>query len=202
MQKFIRHKGKAVAIFQPNIDTDQILPKQFLKRIDKAGFGNFLFYDWRFDENGNPNPEFILNWERYKEASILLTGKNFGSGSSREHAPWALFDYGFRVVVAPSFGEIFYNNSFNVGLLLVTLDEQIIKNLVEKAETIEGYELEVNLETKQISDEFNFVASFEIDEFRREKLLKGLDDISFIMQFEQEISEYEAKRPKWMPKIV
>jgi 3-isopropylmalate/(R)-2-methylmalate dehydratase small subunit len=202
MQKFIRHKGKAVAIFQPNIDTDQILPKQFLKRIDKVGFGNFLFYDWRFDENGNLNSEFILNWERYKGASILLTGKNFGSGSSREHAPWALFDYGFRVVVAPSFGEIFYNNSFNVGLLLVILDEEIIKNLVEKTETIEDYELEVNLETKQISDEFDFVASFEIDEFRREKLLKGLDDISFIMQFEREICEYEAKRPKWMPKIV
>jgi 3-isopropylmalate/(R)-2-methylmalate dehydratase small subunit len=202
MQKFIRHKGKAVAIFQPNIDTDQILPKQFLKRIDKVGFGNFLFYDWRFDENGNLNSEFILNWERYKGASILLTGKNFGSGSSREHAPWALFDYGFRVVVAPSFGEIFYNNSFNVGLLLVILDEEIIKNLVEKTETIEDYELEVNLETKQISDEFDFVASFEIDEFRREKLLKGLDDISFMMQFEREICEYEAKRPKWMPKIV
>ncbi|GIU82419.1 MAG: 3-isopropylmalate dehydratase small subunit [Acidobacteria bacterium] len=202
MQKFIKHKGKAVAIFQPNIDTDQILPKQFLKRIDKTGFGNFLFYDWRFDENGNPNPEFILNQERYKDASILIAGKNFGSGSSREHAPWALFDYGFRAILAPSFGEIFYNNSFNVGLLLVTLPEGIIKTLVEKTETLEHYELEIDLQTKQISDDFGFNESFEIDEFKREKLLKGLDDISFILQFQDQISEYESKRPLWMPKVL
>lgn len=201
MEKFTEHRGKTVAIFQPNIDTDQILPKQFLKRINKTGFGDFLFYDWRFDESGQPTDDFILNQDRYRDASILLAGKNFGSGSSREHATWALFDYGFRVVIAPSFGEIFYNNCFNVGLLPVILAENLVQKLVEMTEKIEGYSLTVNLEKKQIFDDFDTFIEFDIDEFRRQRLLNGWDDIGLILRFEDKIREYEKRRPSWMPQI-
>ncbi|MDW8304795.1 MAG: 3-isopropylmalate dehydratase small subunit [Acidobacteriota bacterium] len=201
MEKFIEHRGKTVALFQPNIDTDQILPKQFLKRIEKTGFGDFLFYDWRFDENGNQNKEFVLNQPQFKHASILLAGKNFGSGSSREHAVWALRDYGFRVVIAPSFGEIFYNNCFNVGLLPINLPEKTVEELVRKNEEIQNYELVVSLLTKKISDDFGLSIDFEIEDFRREKLLNGWDDIDMILRFEKEIRNYEKKRPAWMPKV-
>ncbi len=201
MEKFKEHRGKTVAIFQPNIDTDQILPKQFLKRINKTGFGNFLFYNWRFDENGYPIKNFILNQERYREASILLVGRNFGSGSSREHATWALFDYGFRVVIAPSFGEIFYNNCFNVGLLPVILAENLVQKLAKMTEKIEGYSLTVNLEEKLIFDDFDFLTEFDIDEFRRQRLLNGWDDIELVLRFEEKIREYEMRRPSWMPRI-
>ena len=198
MKKFTKHTGKTVAIFQPNIDTDQILPKQFLKRITKSGYGDFLFFDWRFDEKGEPKPDFVLNQLRYADASIFLAGKNFGDGSSREHAPWALADFGFRVVIAPSFGEIFFSNCFKIGLLPVILEEQIISTLVEKTETIENYSLTVDLEKLEIFDEQNFRMNFETDEFRRECLLNGSDDINLILKFEQKIGEFEKYRPNWI----
>ena len=201
MKKFTKHKGKTVAMFQPNIDTDQILPKQFLKRITKNGYGEFLFYDWRFDENGEKIADFVLNQPRFRDASILLAGKNFGGGSSREHAPWALADFGFRVVIAPSFGEIFYNNCLKIGLLPIVLEEKIIAELVEKTERIENYSLTIDLENSTIFDEQNFSIQFEIDDFRRECLLKGADDIGLILQFEAKISEYEQQRPSWMLSI-
>ncbi len=197
MQKFTKHTGKTVAIFQPNIDTDQILPKQFLKRITKSGYGDFLFFDWRFDENGEKIADFVLNQPRFCDASILLAGTNFGGGSSREHAPWGLADFGFRVVVAPSFGEIFFNNCFKIGLLPIVLDENLIAELVEKTETIENYSLTVDLETLTIFDEQNFRINFEVDNFRRECLLNGWDDIGLILKFEDKINEFEGRRPHW-----
>ncbi|HMS43610.1 MAG TPA: 3-isopropylmalate dehydratase small subunit [Pyrinomonadaceae bacterium] len=197
MQAFKKHTGKTAAIFQPNIDTDQILPKQFLKRITKNGYGNFLFFDWRFDEQGNEKPDFVLNQPRFRDASILLAGKNFGSGSSREHAPWSLADFGFRVVIAPSFGEIFYNNCFKIGLLPIILEENLVAELVEKTEKIENYLLTVDLEKLLIFNEKNFSVRFATDEFRRECLLNGWDDIGLILKFEDKISEFELKRPLW-----
>jgi len=197
---FKQHKGKAVPIFQPNIDTDQILPRQFLKYITKTGFGDFLFYEWRFDEKGDPVSEFILNQNRYKSASILITGRNFGSGSSREHASWALRDFGFRVLIAPSFGEIFYNNCFKVGLLPIVLQEQIVQQLAANALNSE-YFLTVNLEAKQISDDFGLAVEFHVDEFNRKKLLNGWDDIDLILRLDERIKSYERTRPEWMPKV-
>lgn len=198
MNKFTKHSGKTVALYQPNIDTDQILPKQFLKRIEKTGYGDFLFFDWRWNADGSPNEDFILNSPRYKNASILLAGKNFGSGSSREHAPWALADYGFRAVIAASFADIFYNNCFKIGLLPVVLDESIVAELVDKTGTIEDYSLTVDLANLKIFDGRSFRASFVIDDFRRECLLNGWDDISLSLRFEEKISEYEKQRPNWM----
>jgi 3-isopropylmalate/(R)-2-methylmalate dehydratase small subunit len=200
MGVFKQHKGKAVPIFQPNIDTDQILPRQFLKYITKTGFGDFLFYEWRFDEKGDPVSEFILNQNRYKSASILITGRNFGSGSSREHASWALRDFGFRILIAPSFGEIFYNNCFKVGLLPIVLQEQIVQQLAANALNSE-YFLTVNLEAKQISDDFGLAVEFHVDEFNRKKLLNGWDDIDLILRLDERIKSYERTRPEWMPKV-
>jgi len=185
-------------MFQSNIDTDQILPKQFLTRIEKTGYGEFLFYDWRWNADGSPNEDFILNSPRYKNASILLAGKNFGSGSSREHAPWALSDYGFRAVIAPSFADIFYNNCFKISLLPVVLDETMVAELVDKTETIEDYSLTVDLENLKISDGRSFRTNFETDDFRRECLLNGWDDIGLTLRFEEKIGEYEKQRPDWM----
>ena len=197
MKAFTKHTGLAAPLFQANIDTDQIIPKQFLKSIKRTGFGANLFNDWRFTNDGEPNPDFILNAPRYAGASILLAGKNFGCGSSREHAPWALAEYGFRVIVAPSFADIFYNNSFKIGLLPVILSEEKIASLVEKCEQNEGYEITVDLEKLQISDECGFAETFEIDEFRRYCLLNGLDDIGLTLQNENKISEFENQRPVW-----
>jgi 3-isopropylmalate/(R)-2-methylmalate dehydratase small subunit len=198
MKKFTKHTGKTAAIFQPNIDTDQILPKQFLKRITKSGYGDFLFFDWRFDESGAEKSDFVLNQPRFRDASILIAGKNFGGGSSREHAPWALADFGFRVVIAPSFGEIFYNNCFKIGLLPIVLDEKIVAGLVEKTENRENYSLSVDLEKQIISDEKGFFVRFEVDEFRRECFLNGWDDIGLILKHEAKISEFERRRSDWL----
>lgn len=201
MKPFIKHRGKVVSIFQPNIDTDQILPKQFLKRIEKTGYGAFLFYDWRFKPDGTPQPDFVLNSPHYKNASVLLAGENFGCGSSREHAPWALSDFGFRVIIAQSFADIFYNNCFKIGLLPVVLEEKTIKKLVARAETSESYFLTADLENLEIYDNEEFHAKFTIDEFRRRCLLEGLDDIDLTLQFEGQISEYEQHRKDWLPVI-
>ena len=195
MEPFVTHTGVAVPLDRVNVDTDQIIPKQFLKRIERTGFGQFLFFDWRFLEDGEPNPEFVLNRPGYAGASILIAGRNFGSGSSREHAPWALLDYGFRCVIAPSFADIFYNNCFQNGILPVSLSEDTVARLMANAADRPGYRVTVDLDAQRVSDEDEDVAeSFEIDSFRRHSLLNGLDDIGLTLQHESAIAAYEARR--------
>jgi len=193
MNKFIKHEGKCAPLFQPNIDTDQIIPKQFLKRIERTGYGEFLFYDWRFDSEGKPVPDFILNQAKYENASILIAGANFGCGSSREHAPWSLLDYGFRVVIAPGFADIFYNNSFKNGLLPVTLAEDIVAELANRSLLDPAYTLTVDLGARSVSDANGIISAFEVDDFRRHCMLNGLDDIGLTLQHESSIAAYEDK---------
>ncbi len=193
MDKFETIKGLVAPLFQANIDTDQIIPKQFLTRIERTGYGAFLFNDWRLNPDGSPKPNFVLNDQRYAGASILVAGANFGCGSSREHAPWSLLDYGFRVVIAPSFGDIFFNNGLKNGLLPVRLEEQIVERLVENTQTIDGYSLTIDLENKTVADASGVIATFEIDEFRRYCLLNGLDDIGLTLQHEEKITAFESK---------
>ena len=197
MQKFTTHTGLAVPLYQANIDTDQIIPKQFLKSIKRTGFGVNLFNDWRYLSNGEPNPEFVLNQPKFQGASILLTGKNFGCGSSREHAPWALEDYGFRVILASAFADIFYNNCFKVGLLPVIMNEEKIAELVKRAGTFEKYQISVDLEEQNIVDSAGFVEAFAIDEFRKYCLINGLDDIGLTMKNVDRIAAFEKTRPIW-----
>src|SRR5690606_19122402 len=194
MQAFTKHTGIVAPLDRVNVDTDAIVPKQFLKRIERTGFGQFLFFEWRFDENGNPNPDFELNKARYKGASILLARANFGCGSSREHAPWAILDYGFRVVIAPSFADIFYNNCFKNGILPVTLPDDQVEELFRRTARHEGYRLTVDLENKPITDEYGLSIGFDLDEHRRQFLLLGLDDIGLTLQHEDKIAAYEASR--------
>ncbi len=197
MKAFVKHTGLVVPLDRANVDTDQIIPKQFLKRIERTGFGQFLFFDWRYLADGAPNPEFELNLPRYQGASVLVAGKNFGSGSSREHAPWALDDYGFRVVIAPSFADIFYNNCFKNGMLPIKLSEEQVAELMKRAAGQAQYELHVDLESCTVYDDSGFKASFTVDEFRRHCLLHGLDDIGLTLQHADAISAYEAKRPAY-----
>lgn len=192
MEKFTKHTGTTVAIDLANIDTDQIIPKQFLKRIERSGYGEFLFFDWRFEPNGEMIEGFPLNNESRKNASILIAGDNFGCGSSREHAPWSLLDYGFRVIVAPSFADIFYNNSLNNGLLPVILEASDVTRLMEAA-TDPAYELTIDLESQTISDGRGFSAKFPIDAFRKFRMLNGLDDIGLTLQNETYIGQYEDR---------
>jgi len=187
------HRGLVAPLDRVNVDTDQIIPKQFLKRIERTGFGQFLFYDWRFLDDGTPNPEFVLNEPRYQGATILLTRHNFGCGSSREHAPWALLDYGFRVIIAPSFADIFYNNCFQNGILPVRLPEDQVEELFRRTLAQEGYRLTVDLEACQVRDDAGLVFEFTIDPFRRHCLLNGLDDIGITLQYEDKIRAFEAK---------
>jgi 3-isopropylmalate/(R)-2-methylmalate dehydratase small subunit len=195
MNKFTKHIGKTVALYQANIDTDQIIPKQFLKSIERTGFGQYLFYDWRFDSDGNEKPDFVLNQPKYRDASILIAGKNFGCGSSREHAPWALEDYGFRVIIASAFADIFYNNCFKVGILPVVLSEEIVSKFVNATQDMQGYQLEVSLDTSIITDSSGLQIDFTIDNFRRYCLLNGLDDIGLTLQHESRITAFEQTRP-------
>lgn len=197
MKKFTTHTGLAVPLYQANIDTDQIIPKQFLKSIKRTGFGANLFNDWRYLNNGEPNPEFTLNQLRYQGASILLAGRNFGCGSSREHAPWALEDYGFRVVIASAFADIFYNNCFKIGMLPVILEEEKVSELVKKAEISDDYQLTVDLESQIITDNQGFKVDFTVDEFRKYCLINGLDDIGLTLQHAEKISEFEKTRSSW-----
>src|SRR5918994_1454090 len=176
MKPFTKHTGRVVAMDRANVDTDQIIPKQFLKRIERSGFGEFLFWDWARDEQGREIPDFELNRAEAKGASVLLTRINFGCGSSREHAPWALEDWGFRVLIAPGFADIFYNNCFKNGMLPIVLSEEQVEKLFERAAN-PGYELTVDLERQWVTDDDGLRFSFEVDPFRRECLLKGLDDI-------------------------
>src|SRR5580765_484761 len=193
MNKFITFEGLVAPLFQTNIDTDQIIPKQFLTRIERTGYGAFLFNDWRRNPDGTMKPDFVLNDPKYKGASILVAGANFGCGSSREHAPWSLMDYGFRAVIAPSFGDIFFNNSLKNGLLPVRLEEQIVEEIAEKSKTQAGYTVEIDLANKQVIDGQGVAAAFEIDEFRRYCLLNGLDDIGLTLENEAKITQYEQK---------
>jgi len=191
MRPFTRHTGLVLPVDRSNVDTDQIIPKQFLKRIERTGFGPSLFFDWRYRSDGSDNPEFELNWPRYAGASILLTRRNFGCGSSREHAPWALENYGFRVLIAPSFADIFYNNCFKNGLLPIRLEEAAVDDLFARAAAHEGYKLTVDLQQSTISDEYGLALAFPVDHFRRHCLLNGLDDIGQTLQHEARIAAYE-----------
>lgn len=197
MLPFRIHTGIAAPLERPNIDTDQIIPKQFLKRVERTGFGQYLFYDWRYALNGQLEESFILNLPRYKGASVLLAGRNFGCGSSREHAPWALSDYGFRAIIAPSFADIFANNCMKNGILPVVLSEEDVNALTRASREREGYRLTVDLETCQIQDAHGFTAGFVIEEFRRHCLLEGLDDIGLSLSYESQIAAYEERRPRW-----
>jgi 3-isopropylmalate/(R)-2-methylmalate dehydratase small subunit len=201
MNKFRIHSGSVATLNRANVDTDQIIPKQFLKRVERTGFGQFLFYDWRYLSDGKLNPEFILNEPRYRGASILLTGKNFGCGSSREHAPWALAEYGFRVIIAPSFADIFANNCLKNGLLPIVLPEADVSELIGLADHNESYVLTVDLECKEIKDSQKFKRTFSIGEFQRYCLLEGLDDIALTLQHDSDIAAFEASRPDWIPSL-
>jgi len=193
MQSFKTHTGLVVPLQRENVDTDQIIPKQFLKRIERTGYGDFLFNDWRYVQEGKPNPDFILNEPQYHGATILVAGKNFGCGSSREHAVWALRDYGFRVILAPSFADIFTTNSAKNGLLLVTLSQAEIAELISRAAS-GNFLLTVDLEKCQISSNHGFSTSFAIEPFTRTSLLLGLDEIGMTLQHEAEITAYEKNR--------
>jgi len=197
MIPFRTHTGLVAPLDRPNVDTDQIIPKQFLKRIERTGFGEFLFYDWRHRADGGLDPSFVLNDPRYAGASVLVAGRNFGCGSSREHAPWALADFGFRAIIAPSFADIFANNCTKNGLLPVVLDEAEVAELVRRARAAEGYQLAVDLERRLVEDGEGFRASFVIDDFRRSCLLEGLDDIGLTLRREALIAAYESRRAAW-----
>jgi 3-isopropylmalate/(R)-2-methylmalate dehydratase small subunit len=195
MQPFQNHTGRVVALPRANVDTDQIIPKQFLKRIERTGFGPCLFFDWRYLADGSPNPEFELNQPAAAGASILLAGANFGCGSSREHAPWALADYGFRVIISSSFADIFYGNCCQNGLLPVVLGEAELDELFRRSRTATaGYELTVNLRQRRIRDGKGFEAAFGIDDYRREMLLEGLDEIGKTLLQEPRIAAFERAR--------
>ena len=194
MEAFIKHKGLVAPLDRSNVDTDQIIPKQFLKRIERTGFGEFAFFDWRYLEPGILNPEFILNEERFKNASILVSGTNFGSGSSREHAPWALLDYGFKVIIAPSFADIFRNNCFQNGILSIILEKNEVDYLMGMSLSNKGYQLNVDLENEIIYDEKDFETNFKIDPFRRESLLKGQDEIARTLTSSNNIDNFENNR--------
>jgi 3-isopropylmalate/(R)-2-methylmalate dehydratase small subunit len=195
MQPFRKHTGLVAPLDRANVDTDQIIPKQFLKRIERTGFGEFVFFDWRRTASGAPDPAFVLNQPRYQGASILVAEKNFGCGSSREHAVWALADFGFRAVIALSFADIFANNSTKNGFLTVVLPEDKVSELLQRAREVEGYRVTIDLEQQSVQDELGFSATFAIDEFVRHCLLEGLDDIGLTLQHEAEIAAYEAKHP-------
>jgi 3-isopropylmalate/(R)-2-methylmalate dehydratase small subunit len=191
MLPFSRHTGLVLPLDRMNVDTDQMVPKQFLKLQNKEGYGRVLFYDWRYLPGEKPNPDFILNKPRYKGASVLLARANFGCGSSREHAPWAVADYGFRVLIAPSFADIFYSNCFKNGILPITLAEAQINELFKRAEAQEGYSLTADLAAQTVTDASGLTIKFEIDSFRKHVLLEGLDDIGLTLKHEPDITAFE-----------
>lgn len=195
MKPFTVHRGRVAPLDRVNVDTDQIIPKQFLKRIERTGFGQFLFYDWRFGADGKKNADFVLDQARYAGASILVAGKNFGCGSSREHAVWALTDFGFRAVISSSFADIFANNSTKNGFLTVRLGDHEIAEIMKRATESSNYELTIDLEQCEVRDDQGLRAKFPIDEFVRQCLLNGLDDIGLTLQHESEIADYEARHP-------
>lgn len=193
MQPISKHTGLVMPLDRVNVDTDQMVPKQFLKALTRQGFGRNLFYDWRYLPGEAPNPEFVLNFPRYKGASVLLARANFGCGSSREHAPWALLDYGFRVIIAPSFADIFYNNCFKNGILPITLPDAQVDELFRRAEANEGYKLTADLPNQTVSDAQGLEFRFDMDDFRKTVLLEGLDDIGLTLKHEADITGYEQR---------
>ncbi len=198
MESLRIHTGRAVALDRPNVDTDQIIPKQFLKRIERSGYGEFLFFDWRYFNNGKPDPAFVLNDPRYQGATVLLAGRNFGCGSSREHAVWALHDYGFRVVIAPSFADIFANNCMKNGTATIVLSEEQVEELMRRSREIADYRIMLDLEKQVVKDDHGFSAPVKMDEFRRHCLVHGLDDIELTLQHSDKIASFESRRKNWM----
>jgi 3-isopropylmalate/(R)-2-methylmalate dehydratase small subunit len=194
MKPFTKHTGLVAPIDRVNVDTDQMVPKQFLKLLTREGYGKFLFYDWRYLDGRKPNPDFILNQPRYRGASVLLARANFGCGSSREHAPWAVLDYGFRAIIAPSYADIFYNNCFKNGLLPVTLPAEQVDDLFRRTLATEGYSLTVDLEDQTISDASGLRIRFDIEGFRKECLLNGWDDIGLTLRYADRITAFEKER--------
>ena len=194
MKAFETFRGRVAPLDRANVDTDQIIPKQFLKSITRSGLGKGLFFDWRLRPDGTENPDFSLNQPRYRGASVLVARQNFGCGSSREHAPWALMDIGFRALVAPSFADIFYNNCFKNGLLPVALDESAVDEIFKKVQAEEGFQLTVNLGNQTLTDGTGGTWKFQIHPFRKKCLVEGLDDISLTLQQEEKITAYEARR--------
>lgn len=199
MDAFKQHTGLVAPLDRVDVDTDQIIPKQFLKSIARTGFEKGLFYDWRRLPDGSPNPDFVLNQPEYQGATVLVSGRNFGSGSSREHAPWALQQFGFRAVIAPSFGDIFRNNCYQNGLLPVTLPETIVRQLLDRAQNEPGYQLTVDLDQQTVADERDTLASFDIDPSIKHRLLNGLDDIGLTLQHADSITAFEQHRPTFLP---
>jgi 3-isopropylmalate/(R)-2-methylmalate dehydratase small subunit len=198
MRPFVRESGVAVPLNRSNVDTDQIVPKQFLKRIERTGYGPYLFFDWRFNHDGSEKPDFVLNQEPYRRGRVLIAGRNFGSGSSREHAVWALDNFGFRAVIAPSYADIFKSNSGKAGLLAVELPDDAVHTLASRAEEEPGITVTVELEAQTVTMA-DLKYSFEIDPFLKHCLLEGLDDVGLSLENEAEISTFEASRPAWMP---
>ena len=200
MRAFRRETGLVAPLMRANVDTDQIIPKQFLKRIERTGYGPYLFNDWRYDDQGQERPDFVLNREPYRHARVLVAGRNFGSGSSREHAVWALDNFGIRAVIAPSFADIFRGNALKGGLLPVVLPEDAVALIADRAEEEPGVEVTVDLESRTVTlGELRY--GFEIDDFARHTLLEGLDDIGLTLQAGDAITAFETKRPGWMPSL-
>jgi 3-isopropylmalate/(R)-2-methylmalate dehydratase small subunit len=202
MHAFTRHNGLVAPLDRVDVDTDQIIPKQFLKSIARTGFDQGLFFDWRVLPDGSLNPDFVLNKPQYAGASILVSGRNFGSGSSREHAPWALQQAGFRAVVAPSFADIFRNNCYQNGFLPVALPDRIVREIMDRASSEEGYRLTIDLEQQTVADERDTLASFDIDPAVKHRLLNGLDDIGLTLQHADDITAFEERRAGYLPQTV
>jgi 3-isopropylmalate/(R)-2-methylmalate dehydratase small subunit len=202
MDAFTEHTGLVAPLDRVDVDTDQIIPKQFLKSIARTGFDEGLFYDWRFLPDGTPNPEFVLNKPQYQGASVLVSGRNFGSGSSREHAPWALQQFGFRAVIAPGFADIFRNNCYQNGLLPVALPEPIVRQIMDRAANEPGYRVSIDLEQQTVSDERDTLSTFDIDPTVKHRLLNGLDDIGLTLQHVDDIAAFEQHRPGYLPVTV
>lgn len=198
MTPFRQHTGLVAPLDRANVDTDQIIPKQFLKRIERTGFGQFLFFDWRYLPDGQPDPTFVLNSPRYAGATILVTGKNFGCGSSREHAPWSLLEFGFRAIIAPSFADIFANNCFKNGMLPIALPEPEVRHIIDSAASRDGYTLTVDLEKQTVEDQFELSTTFTIGAFQRYCLLEGLDDVGLTLRYESEIRAYESRQKNFL----
>ena len=197
MEPFRMLNGGVAPLNRVNVDTDQIIPKQFLKRVERTGFGQFLFNDWRYSEDGSENPDFVLNRQTYKDATILVSGRNFGCGSSREHAPWALQDFGIRCIIAPSFADIFFGNCFQNGILPVVLPEEVVNQIIDNSEKDPDYKITIDLESQKVWDiNEEVVADFDIEPFRRHCLLNGLDDIGLTLEDEGDISQFESSRSK------
>lgn len=193
MQPFRQHRGVVAPFYRENVDTDQIIPKQHLKRIERTGFGQFLFSDWRYYPDGREREDFALNQEHFRNATILVAGKNFGCGSSREHAAWALGEFGFRAILAPSFADIFRNNAGNNGLLLIELPEATLQHFARNADIRRPYYLTIDLEMQTIADDFGFSKGFAVEPFRRHRLMNGLDEIGMTMQHEAAITRFEQR---------